>query len=86
MDQIGVLRTQWLSQIAEAIESAQKLAWQLRTQEGASTEARELYNRLESARAELESLSGSSICGPEITDTDWLRVLGWSSATKNDEP
>lgn len=83
MNQIGVLRTEWLTQIADAIESAQRLAWQLRMQEGASSEARELYNRLEAARAELESMTGSGP-GP-ASDSDWLRALGWSGSLTDPE-
>lgn len=84
MDQLGVLRTEWLSQIAEAIESAQKLAWQLRTKEGASAEARQLYNRLETARSELETLSGIA-SSPAVSDVDWLHALGWSGGLTADD-
>lgn len=80
MNQIAVLRAEWLTQIAEAIESAQILAWQLRMQEGASLQARELYNRLENVRSEVESLRGGGAEAGRITDSDWLRALGWSGS------
>ena len=85
MNQIAVLRAEWLSQIAEAIEGAQKLAWQLRMQEGASLQARELYNRLETVRSEVESLrSGRGAAGAgRVSDSDWLRALGWSGSLGN---
>lgn len=56
MEQIAGLRAQWLAQISDTIESAQRLAWQLRTQDGISAEARELYSRLEAAKLELQSM------------------------------
>ena len=81
MNQIAVLRAEWLTQIAEAIESAQKVAWQLRMQEGASLQARELYNRLETVPGEVESLRGGGGAGAgRISDSGCLRALGWSGS------
>jgi hypothetical protein len=78
MDQIAALRAEWLAQLAEAIEGAQQLAWQLGTQEVTSIEARELYGRLEVARIELDSLRqlhGGRSCAIE---PDWLQKLGFA--------
>lgn len=80
MEQIAVLRAQWLAQISETIESAQRLAWQLRTDERKSRDARELYGKLEAARAELDSLRGADRLSPFELEPDWLQKLGWTSA------
>ena len=80
MEQIAVLRAQWLAQISEAIESAQHVAWQLGTREGASTQARELYSRLEAVRQELESMRGIVRRDDATIEPDWLQKLGWSGS------
>jgi len=80
MEQLAVLRAQWLAQVLETIESAQRLAWQLGTREGTSTEARELYGRLEVARLELESLRGVGLFESRDIEPDWLQRLGWNGS------
>ena len=78
MDQIAALRAEWCAQLAEAIEGAQRLAWQLGTQQTNSVEARELYARLEAARVELDTLRGlrgGSACAIEPY---WLQKLGFA--------
>lgn len=80
MEQIAVLRAQWLAQISEAIESAQHLAWQLGTRDGSSNEARELYGRLEAARLEIETLRRIGLYESTKFEPDWLQKLGWSSS------
>ena len=80
MQQITALRAEWFARLAEAIEGAQQVAWQLRTNESASVEARELYSRLEAARLELESLQGVTRNVAAKADADWLDRLGWSSS------
>lgn len=74
-------RARWLAALAAAIESAQQLAWQLGTSDRPSAEARELYSRLEAARAEVESLRGrrAQPCD-ERRGAAWLDSLGWSGA------
>jgi hypothetical protein len=79
MEQITALRAEWLAQLADAIEGAQRLAWQLGTKEHASSEARELYSRLEAARLELDSLRGFGGYRVKAPDFDWLQQLGWAS-------
>ena len=55
-DQVVALeRARWLAELTEAIAQAQKLARQLGFPEG-DEEARELDSRLETMRAEVESL------------------------------
>ena len=56
-DQVVALdRARWLAELAQAIIQAQRLAWRLGVEEGDSGEARELYGRLETVRAEVDSL------------------------------
>ena len=85
MEQIAALRAEWLARLADAIEGAQRLAWQLRTSESASLEARELYSRLEAARLELESLCGVRVRHGETADPDWLAKLGWSGSLVDEQ-
>jgi len=72
-------RAQWLAELADAIESAQRLAWQLGTGERRSAEARELYEQLEAARIEVETMRGVSVHTP-MADLPWLEGLGWSGS------
>lgn len=85
MEQIAALRAEWFVRLAEAIEGAQRVAWQLRTSESASAEARELYDRLENARLELESLRQVAVRHGEKTDADWLKRLGWSGSLRDEK-
>lgn len=78
MERSAALRAEWYARLAEAIEGAQRVAWQLRTSDSASLEARELYSRLEAVRLELESLRGVAHRPGETADADWLEKLGWN--------
>ena len=80
MEQTAAFRAQWLAQLADAIENAQSLAWQLGAQERTSAEARRLYGRLEEVRLELDSIRGivSPVTGK--MGPDWLQELGWAQA------
>lgn len=75
----AAIRTRWLAELADAIESAQLLAWQLGTAERPSAEARELYGRLEAARLEVETMRGITVRTP-VVDPAWLEALGWSGS------
>ena len=77
------MRSEWFAQLADAIEGAQQVAWQLGRSSDASSAARELYRRLEIARLELEALRGVGDRPPIPTDRDWLSKLGWSGALKD---
>jgi hypothetical protein len=79
MKQIVALRAQWFVQLVEAIESAQRLAWQLGTREDTSGEARDLYGQLEAARVELDSLRGMNSPLAATPELDWLHRFGWAS-------
>ena len=53
---VALERARWLTELADAIDQAQKLSWRLGVAEGDSEEARMLYARLEVVRAEVDSL------------------------------
>ena len=49
-------RAQWLSELNQAIDEAQYLAWRIGVVEGRNAQALELYVQLEMLRAEVEAL------------------------------
>jgi hypothetical protein len=74
-------RARWLAELANAIESAQQLAWQLGTASRPSAEARDLYGRLEAARVEVESMQGAGALSRDSSPAPvWLDALGLSGA------
>jgi hypothetical protein len=77
MEQIAALRAEWFAQLAEAIDGAQHLAWQLGTRDSTSAEARALYGQLEAARQELDSLRGLQTGDGLAIDPEWLQKLGF---------
>jgi hypothetical protein len=77
MEHMAAMRAQWFAQMTETIESAQRLAWQLRTDPNASSEARELYGKLEAVRSELDLLCAIRPFVADSFDHDWLLKLGW---------
>ena len=83
MEQIAALRAQWFAQLAETIEGAQRLAWQLGAHERASAEARELYDRLEAARIELDSLRGLARAPAFNIEPNWLQKFGWGEPSSD---
>jgi acyl-CoA reductase-like NAD-dependent aldehyde dehydrogenase len=72
-------RARWLSELADALDEAQKVAWRLGVSEGDSVEAKELYGRIEAARAEVDRLrlSGSRRIREE-SDPDWTDIQLWA--------
>ena len=69
-------RARWLADLALAIDQAQKLVWRLGVSEGDNAEAKDLYERLESARAEVESLRLGGFAGANRQpDPEWMKSL-----------
>ena len=74
IESVASERARWLAELSTAIEEAQCLLWRLGVSEGDSCEAKELYGRLETARAETESLRlrgfrpASNELGPKWTE------------------
>jgi hypothetical protein len=73
----SALRAQRLAELAEAIESAQSLAWRLGAQDRTSAEARKLYGRLEAARLELESIRSGDAGRMWTVEPELLCQLTW---------
>jgi hypothetical protein len=76
MEQLAALRAEWFVQLAQAIDSAQRVAWRLGSRESTSSEARDLYGRLEAVRIELDTLRGLSGGNTPALEVDWLQKLG----------
>jgi hypothetical protein len=71
-------RARWLAELALALEEAQKVAWRLGVSEGDSAEAKELYGRIEAARAEVDTLRLNGFRRiREETEPDWTSLLLW---------
>ena len=69
-------RSRWLDELTQAISQAQLLAWRLGVEDGDSSEARELYARLEAARTEVEALRyGDWLDVREEVDSGWLASI-----------
>lgn len=77
MDRTAALRAEWYAQLAEAIDGAQGVAWQLRINAKASAEARELYERLGQIRSEVDRLRCRSGERTIELEPGWLQRLGW---------
>ena len=74
----AVDRAQWLAELAEALEQAQRLAWQLGADDGGNAEAMELYGRLEAARLEVQSLRmGQFSVFRRNPGPKWTELLRW---------
>lgn len=77
MDRTAALRAEWYAQLAEAIDGAQGVAWQLRINSTVSGEARELYERLGQIRSEVDRLRNAGGERPIEIEPGWLERLGW---------
>ncbi|HET9810282.1 MAG TPA: hypothetical protein VFP53_01125 [Sphingomicrobium sp.] len=78
IERTAATRARWAAELVNAIESAQRLAWQLGTADRPSTQARELYTRLEAARVEAEAMRGVRDRVAESVESHWIDSLGWS--------
>jgi hypothetical protein len=69
-------RDDWLAELAEAIDDAAQLAWRLGYIEGDSADARSLFDRLGSLRAELTTFRRRGLeSTPAQTGPFWNRLL-----------
>jgi hypothetical protein len=53
---LGVERSRWLGELAQAIDDAQRLVWEFGSSIGLNVDALDLYARLEVIRSELEDM------------------------------
>lgn len=70
-------RARWLAELAAAVDEAQVLLWRIGVLEGDNPDAKELYGRLEGARAEIECLRGVRELGRDKLDPDWMNLFPW---------
>lgn len=79
----AVERSRWLAELAEAIDQAQRLARKMGVSEGDSATAKELFERLETVRIEIEALRRGSWDRRSIeTDPSWTNLFPWNRRTK----
>jgi hypothetical protein len=72
-------RARWLSELADALDEAQKVAWRLGVSEGDCAEAKELYGRIEAARAEVDRLRLNGFRRiREESGPDWTNIQLWA--------
>ena len=79
-------RARWLTELAESLEQAQKLAWRMGLLDGNSVEAMELYGRLEAARLEAQSLRfGQFGAAQREYGPNWVDLTPWARNSVRDE-
>lgn len=67
-------RARWLAQVAEGLEEAQRLLWRLDHAEQLSPPMLELYGRIETVRAEVESLRlANERARRRANDPEWMK-------------
>ena len=71
-------RARWLAELAAAVDEAQVLLWRIGVLEGDDADAKELYGRLECARAEIECLRGVRELAREGLDPQWMKLFPWN--------
>lgn len=73
-------RAQWLAELANALEEAQRLAWHLSMSSERAAEALNLYGQLEAVRVEVQSLRLRRANGiGSNSDPDWTTWEGAAS-------
>jgi hypothetical protein len=76
---LGGERSRWLGELAQAVDDARHLLWELGSTIGLSTEALDLHARLEVVRSELEDIRRgrgaaheapfwTSFCAPDLSE------------------
>jgi hypothetical protein len=72
-------RARWLTEVAEALEQAQKLAWHMGLLEHKRIAAMELYGRLEAARLEVQALRfGQFAAAQREYGPEWSELTPWT--------
>ena len=71
----GAPLEQWLSELEDALEQAQRITSLLGLARGRSAETRELYQRLELARTEVEHLRQTARTDIDQLHPDWIKSL-----------
>jgi hypothetical protein len=74
-------RARWLAELSEALEQAERLVWSLGDRPGVAPELKELYGRLDAARAEVQSLRfRRAATGRSNNPPFWTELQPWNRA------
>lgn len=72
-------RARWLADLAEALDEAHRILFELRLPEERAAEGLDLYARIEAARLEVQSLRLSrSIASRTEPGPEWSNFILWS--------
>ena len=76
-------RARWLAELSEALEQAERLIWSMSDRPGTTPELKELYGRVDAARAEIQSLRFKRSAGPRPNvQPFWTEFAPWSPAKR----
>lgn len=71
-------RARWLAEVADALEHAHRLLFELDLKEDCAAQALDLYVRIEAARLEVQSLRLSRSITPRTPpDPNWTSLPAW---------
>jgi hypothetical protein len=71
-------RARWLAELAEALDEAHRLLFELDLHDHGAAEALDLHVRIEAARLEVQSLRLSRSVAPRIEpDPEWSNLIPW---------
>jgi hypothetical protein len=71
-------RARWLAEVADALERAHQLLFELDLENDAAADALDLYIRIEAARLEVQALRLSRSVTPRTRpDPDWTNLPAW---------
>lgn len=71
-------RARWLAEVADALEQAHRLLFELDLENDATADALDLYVRIEAARLEVQSLRLSRTVAPRNpADPNWTNSPAW---------
>jgi hypothetical protein len=74
----AVGKARWLAELAQALDEAHRLLFELRLPDEAAAEALDLYVRIEAARLEVQSMRLSRSIAPRIEPgPEWTNFIPW---------
>ena len=84
-DESAAARARWLAELAEALSRAQDLSWRFGQAVGQSSEAMDLYARLETVRGEVRSLQLRPVPGRDAeNDPKWTNESPWCRSSSDE--
>jgi len=77
-DETAAARARWLAELADALLRAQELTWQFGASVAKSSDAMDLYARLEALRGEVRSLQLRAVPTRDAeNDPNWMIKSPW---------